>query len=89
MLNSYGVTINTTLLDYILNNMKNTRDKNVGATVAYDASGNATVVKMASYDRLGRKEKQWIVFMTQGMPAIQLSYEYNQSDVFKHRPCGC
>ncbi|HKM33425.1 MAG TPA: RHS repeat-associated core domain-containing protein, partial [Lachnospiraceae bacterium] len=84
VLNSCGVAINTTLLDYIFDNMKNTRDKNVGATVAYDASGNATVVKMAGYNRLGRKEMQWVVFMTQGMPAIQLSYEYNQSDELTH-----
>ncbi|HQB65189.1 MAG TPA: RHS repeat-associated core domain-containing protein, partial [Fibrobacteraceae bacterium] len=84
VLNSYGVNFDSQLFSIILSEMKNIRDKNVGATVAYDASGNATVVKMASYDRLGRKEKQWVVFMTQGMPAIQLSYEYNQSDELTH-----
>lgn len=80
VLNSYGVNIEASLISTILSEMKSIRDKNVGATIAYDAGGNATVVKMASYDRLGRKEKQWVIYVMQGMPAVQLSYSYNTSD---------
>ena len=60
--------------------MKNIRDKNIGATIAYDANGNAAVVKMSSYDRIGRKDRQWVIYTMSGMPAIQLTYSYNAAD---------
>lgn len=71
---------NGLLLSTILSEMKNIRDKNIGATIAYDANGNAAVVKMSSYDRIGRKDRQWVIYTMSGMPAIQLTYSYNAAD---------
>ncbi len=39
---------------------------------------------MASYDRIGRKTRQWIIYAMQGMPAVELAYEYNQADEMTH-----
>ncbi len=87
-LRSYGLNVDATLISSILSNMTNVREKNVGATFAYDAEGNLAVAKMASYDRIGRKTRQWIIYAMQGMPAVELSYEYNQADELTHSSFG-
>ena len=83
-LKNYGLNVDAALISSILSNMKNIRDKNVGATFAYDADGNLAVAKMASYDRIGRKTRQWIIYMHPGVPAVQLSYDYNSADELYH-----
>ena len=38
------------------------------------------LLKMASFDRLGRKKKQWIFNLFEnGAPAVQVGYEYTTS----------
>ena len=83
-LKNYGLNVDATLISSILSNMQNIREKNVGATFAYDADGNLAVAKMASYDRIGRKTRQWIIYMLPGVPAVQLSYDYNSADELVH-----
>jgi len=83
-LQSFGLIADAALVSAILDNMMNVREKDVGATFAYDADGNLVVAKMASYDRIGRKTKQWIVYTMAGMPAVELSYEYDQSEALTH-----
>ena len=83
-LKSYGLNVDAALISSILSNMQNIREKNVGATFAYDADGNLAVAKMASYDRIGRKTRQWIIYMLPGVPAVQLSYDYNSADELVH-----
>lgn len=87
-LQSYGLNVDAALVSSILSNMTNVREKNVGATFAYDAEGNLAVAKMASYDRIGRKTRQWVIYAMQGMPAVELSYEYNQADELTHSSFG-
>lgn len=76
----YGVNLNNALLQDILSQMDGIRDYDVGAVIAYDSEGDAVTVKMNSYDRIGRKSRQWVVYLFENVPAIQLSYGYNESD---------
>lgn len=76
----YGVNLSNTLLQDILSQMDGVRDCDVGAVIAYDGEGNAVTIKMNSYDRIGRKSRQWVVYLFENVPAIQLSYGYNESD---------
>lgn len=76
----YGVNLNNALLQDILSQMDGVRDYDVGAVIAYGSEGDAVTVKMNSYDRIGRKSRQWVVYLFENVPAIQLSYGYNESD---------
>lgn len=87
-LQKYGLAAEASLISAILGSMENIRDKNVGATFAYNADGSLAVVKMASYDRIGRKTRQWVIYTMPGMPAVQLSYDYNVSDELTHSSFG-
>ena len=88
ILTKYGLNADASLISAILNSMQNIREKDVGATFAYDADGKLAVAKMASYDRIGRKTRQWVIYTMPGMPAVELSYEYNQSDELIHSTFG-
>ena len=66
-----------TLADSILAAMENIKALDVGAHITYGADGNMTSVSMASYDRMGQKNKQWMVYGLGGLPAVQLYYNYN------------
>ena len=79
-LSLYGVNLNTSLLENILSQMEGIRDYNVGAVIAYDGAGNPVSIKMKSYDRIGRMSRQWVVYLFNDVPAVQLSYVYNLSD---------
>ena len=35
---------------------------------------------MKSYDRIGRMSRQWVVYLFDDVPAVQLFYVYNLSD---------
>ena len=87
-LTKYGLVADASLISAILGSMQNIREKDVGATFAYDADGKLAVAKMASYDRIGRKTRQWVIYTMPGMPAVELSYEYNQSDELTHSTFG-
>ena len=78
-LHALGLGGDNALYTYILNSMTNIRVNDIGAVVAYNESGIAVSLKMSSYDRIGRKKNQWIVYGI-GTPAVQLSYSYNISD---------
>ena len=79
-LNLYGVNLNSSLLGNILSQMDGIRDYAVGAIIAYDSDGNPVSIKMKSYDRIGRMSRQWVVYLFDDVPAVQLSYVYNLSD---------
>ena len=87
-LTKYGLNADAALVSAILGNMHNIREKDVGATFAYDADGSLVVAKMASYDRIGRKTRQWVIYTMATMPAVELTYEYNQSDELTHSSFG-
>ena len=76
----YGVNLNSSLLGNILSQMDGIRDYDVGAIIAYDSDGNPVSIKMKSYDRIGRMSRQWVVYLFDDVPAVQLSYVYNLSD---------
>ncbi len=78
-LSLYGVTLDGNLLDSILLQMEGVRDYDIGAVIAYDNDGNAVSIKMNSYDRVGRKSKQWVACLFDNVPVVQLSYGYNVS----------
>ncbi len=78
-LSLYGVNLDGNLLDSILLQMEEVRDYDVGAVIAYDNDGNAVSIKMNSYDRIGRKSKQWVACLFDNVPVVQLSYRYNVS----------
>lgn len=68
------------LAENIISSIEGVAFNDVGATISYDGKGNVNTMKMASYDRLGRKKKQWIVnLFAEVAPAIQMSYEYTTS----------
>lgn len=75
----YGVNLNSSLLGSILSQMDGIRDYDVGAIIAYNNGGSPVSIKMNSYDRLGRKSKQWVVYLFDDVPVVQLSYSYNVS----------
>ena len=75
----YGVNPNGSLLGNILSRMDGIRDYDVGAVIAYNNGGSPVSIKMNSYDRLGRKSKQWVVYLFDDVPVVQLSYSYNVS----------
>ncbi|NLB64468.1 MAG: RHS repeat-associated core domain-containing protein, partial [Fibrobacter sp.] len=66
-----------TLADSILAAMENIKALDVGAHITYGDDGNMTSVSMASFDRMGQKNKQWMVYGLGGLPAVQLYYNYN------------
>lgn len=69
------------LLDNILGRMQGVLPGDVGAVISYDGNGIVNAIKLASYDRLGRKENQWLIYrMEAGAPAIEISYAYNVSN---------
>ncbi|OWV01607.1 MULTISPECIES: RHS repeat domain-containing protein [unclassified Fibrobacter] len=76
----YGVNLNSSLLGNILSQMDGIRDYDVGAIIAYNGEGNPVSIKMKSYDRIGRMSRQWVVYLFDDVPAVQLSYVYNLSD---------
>ena len=78
-LSLYGVNPNGSLLGNILSRMDGIRDYDVGAVIAYNNGGSPVSIKMNSYDRLGRKSKQWVVYLFDDVPVVQLSYSYNVS----------
>ena len=87
-LQKYGLVTDASLISAILGSMENIREKDVGASFAYNVDGSLAVVKMASYDRIGHKTRQWVIYTMSGMPAVQLSYDYNVSDELTHSAFG-
>ena len=68
------------LVENITSSIENVAFNEVGATISYDGRGNVNTMKMASYDRLGRMKKQWVLnLFVANAPAIQISYEYATS----------
>lgn len=78
-LSLYGVNLDGNLLDSILLQMEWVRDYDVGAVIAYNKEGDAVSIKMNSYDRIGRKSKQWVAYLFDNVPVVQLLYGYNVS----------
>ena len=83
---STGVTADETLLRGILDEMEGVLENDVGAVAAYDGSRTrsddslkANSLKMSSYNRLGKKVKQWTIYGLAGAPATRISYSYNVS----------
>ena len=72
-----NISTDSRLIGDILGQMSGVYDSDVGAKFAYDYEGNAVSVKMGSYDRLGRKNRQWIIYSLSGIPAVQLRYSFN------------
>ena len=70
----YGVNLNSSLLGNILSQMDGIRDYDVGAIIAYDSDGNPVSIKIKFYDRIGRISRQWVVYLFDDVPAVQLSY---------------
>lgn len=72
------------LASYIVGKIDGVGPNDVGASISYDGWGNVNTMKMASFDRLGRKKKQWIVnFVENPAPAIEIAYEYTSSGKLK------
>src|SRR5574344_1472712 len=71
--------VNENLANSILGQMKYTRPNDMGAVISLDEKGNYSTIKLSSYDRIGRKTNQWIVYLKNGVPPVQLNYTYNQS----------
>ena len=72
------------LADYIVNNIEGVGINDVGASISYDGKGNAISMKMASFDRLGRKKKDWTTYLVEtDAPAIETAYEYTSSGQVK------
>jgi RHS repeat-associated protein len=88
ILRDYGLNVDAALVSSILNNMNNIRDKDVGAIFAYDADGNLAVAKMSSYDRIGQKNRQWIIYTMDGVPAVEQTFEYNQANELVYSSFG-
>lgn len=80
MLEKYGLNVDGNLVSSILDNMNNIRDKDVGAILAYDAEGNLAVAKMSSYNRVGQKNRQWVIYAMKDVPAVEQTFEYNQAN---------
>ena len=71
--------VNRSLAQSILSMMAYIRPNNLGAVIAYDADGNMVSIKISEYDRIGQKKYQWVILGLNGVPPIQLSYDYNLS----------
>ncbi len=78
-LSLYGVNLDGDLLDSILLQMEWARDYDVGAVIAYNKDGDAVSIRMNSYDRIGRKSRQWVAYLFDNVPVVRLSYGYNVS----------
>ena len=72
--------LSNSLAANIVNSIEGVGLNDVGATISYDGNGNVNTIKMASYDRLGRITKKWIVnLVDNGTPTIEISYTYSKS----------
>ncbi len=81
-----GVTTDETLLQNILDGMDGVFPNDVGAVVSFDGERvrsdkaiKANSVKMSSYNRIGQKTRQWVIYGLDGVPATQTSFCYNIS----------
>ena len=80
---SYSM-LDESLAEYLANSIEGVAFNDVGATISYDGNENVNTMKMASFDRIGRKKKQWVVnLVEEGAPAIEVDYEYTTSDKAK------
>ena len=76
--------MNVGLATNIVNAMEGVGANDIGALISYDGEGNVNTIKLASYDRLGHKKKQWIVNLVEAnAPAIEMSYDYTASGQVK------
>lgn len=72
--------LSISLASNIVSSIEGVELNDVGATIAYDGNGSVNTIKMASYDRLGRITKKWIVnLVDNGTPTIEISYTYSKS----------
>ncbi len=72
--------LSISLASNIVSSIEGVELNDVGATIAYDGKGNVNTIKMASYDRLGRITKKWIInLVDNGTPTIEISYTYSKS----------
>lgn len=77
MLTGKSNMLSNALATDIVNSIEGVGLNDVGAIIAYDGYGNVNTIKMASYDRLNRKKKQWIVnLVDNGTPTIETEYGY-------------
>lgn len=80
MLTGKSGLLSNVLATDIINSIEGVGRNDVGATIAYDGNGNVNTIKMASYDRLERITKKWIVnLVDNGTPTIKISYTYSKS----------
>ena len=73
-------SLSNSLAANIVNSIDGVGLNDVGAIISYDGHGHVNTMKMASYDRLGRKKKYWIVNLVDaGAPAIEIEYNYTKA----------
>ena len=76
--------LNEPLALHIANSIEGVSFNDAGASISYDGHGNVNTMKMASFDRLGRKKKHWVLNLAEdGAPAIEIDYEYTTSGKIK------
>ena len=77
MLTGKSSILSIALATNIVKSIEGVRLNDIGAIISYDGYGNVNTMKMASFDRLGRKKKHWIVNLVDvGAPAIEFEYDY-------------
>jgi len=82
-----NITSDATMLKSILDEMEGVLPNDVGVVIAYDGNAVAsdtqslkpTSMKLSSYNRLGKKTKQWTIYGLEGVPATLISFTYKAS----------